>query len=176
MKKLLNYIAALSLCLAVSADAASVVYQGGTTGNASGAVTNTLTTNGLLVTSYLIQNNGTNTLNIRFFDAPYTNVTYTNAAYIGATNYSTNYVTTWTNYLGYTNSITNTVMVYATNTVSANTNNYRTLLLVSVVTNQGANSFTFTPQYGQIADYGLLFTNSASGTNYTITINYQPLQ
>jgi hypothetical protein len=77
-----------------------------------------------------------NTANFFLYDAPTTNLTWTNASYNIITTIPTNtYITTWTNYYGATNYMTNRVVMEITNTIAGSTNYYNQPFYAVIPTN-----------------------------------------
>lgn len=110
-------------------------------------------------------NNSTNAINLYLYDAPSTNLTYTNAAYtITTLSAAVNVIKTYTNFYGRTNSWTNYVMTNITTVVAASTNNY---LLISSLAVPAGTTVTYTPAQSVPVNRGILATNS--NTNITIT-------
>lgn len=144
--------------------------QAATTAQAlSGAATNSVVGSAVKVNSIVVANGGTNVLYLTVFDAPSTTLTYTNGAFTSYSQSLSNYVTAYTNVLGISESWTNRVVVFATNTTAAATNNFNTMLTLVV---PAGTTQTYTPVSTFVATRGVLLTNSAPGVNATFTIDY----
>jgi hypothetical protein len=122
------------------------------------------------VTDILITTPASTATTLKIVDSPTATNSYVSPAYTGVTSYSTNVITTYTNFFGVVNNITNIQLVDITNTVSAVTNSYPIRFQAYVGTN--------TSQLYSGVDYmflnGLWATNVTSGAgSTTVTITYQ---
>lgn len=134
--------------------------------NVANAVATNLLTGQIQLEEIEVINNGGSTVTVRIYDAPSTNVTWTNSQYSVPTSYTTNLVTVFTNYNGILTTNTNTVLYTVNTTVSAAPVNYR--LLKSFTIAAGASS-TWTPVNGVYLSYGLMATNNVTNTTYNYT-------
>ncbi len=135
----------------------------------SGASTNSIiSSNAVNITQVTVANSSTNTLLVRLVDAPSTSLTWTNASYIGTFAYTTNIVTTFTNFTGVVQNQTNSYLYTYTNTVAANTNSYNTLVVLTV---PASETLIWTPSGGNgiNANFGVLSTNNQA---CAITVQY----
>lgn len=119
----------------------------------------------LLINSMIVNPAGSTQL--AFYDAPTTNLTWTNAAYAYRASYVTNFVTNWVNYYGATNGYTNKAEVFYSVTNAASTNFYPVRIQVNTI---NSNIVVLNPLQATFLN-GLFVTNSGS-SNATITINY----
>lgn len=163
MTKLMVIAALLLASVAFSAAKAATA-----TATVTTASTNSLITVGARIQSYVVANSSAATCTIKFFDAPSTSLTYTNPAYTNYVSYTTNIVTSYVTYSGVTNSLTNSGLYSYSSTVAAATNNYRTIVTLTV---PAGETVTYTPTDGTLVSFGLTSTNS---TNAAITITYSP--
>lgn len=135
---------------------------------ANGTMVNILPTSGTAKISQLIVScDNTHAGSFQIYDC-ITNITaYTNPAYISATSYGTNWITTWTNYYGSTNSITNIAIVDISVTNAAASNSYP-LRVTSAIPTNGVI------KYDNIGTFimGPWITNSSAAT-LTVTATYQ---
>lgn len=159
MKK---YIALLmaAIVLTLQLNAAQVVTS------ITGASTNSVLQQPVTITQVVVANPTAATLTLSIFDAPTNSLTWTRGAYTGIQTYSTNYVTTFTNFSGVVQTETNAAVFTAPLVVGAATNNYRLLTTITVA---AGTSFTFTPISPYTTSFGLCSTNN---TNCTVTTTY----
>lgn len=104
---------------------------------------------------------------VNFYDAPSSNITWTNTAFTSYLVYTTNLITYSTNYFGTITTNTNSVAYNIPSTTSAASRNYHFLKSVTVA---AGGSYTWAPIGGVYTSYGLTLTNSA--TNVTINTTY----
>lgn len=150
MKKIL-----LSLFLAF----ASLYVQGATsTLTISGAGTNNLASVPVAFTLVSIANSTTNALTVALFDTATTALTTTIGAYTTYSNYLGNVTNTYTTSQGVTNTVVyQNVVLMATNSVSAVTNNVQKLVVFTVPASETL-TVPFNPP--MIAYKGVTITNS----------------
>lgn len=163
MKKLLLVIACAALAV-LNVEGATA------TGNYTSAGTNSLLSVGGTATSVTIANSAASASTVAFINAPSTSLTYTLAAYTNTVQYTTNItnIITTTTGLSQTN-ISENVLVIERQNNAASTNNYTTLLTLTVPASQTL-TYTFGGN-GQAFSQGILVTNS---TNANITFTYTP--
>ena len=114
----------------------------------------------------MINNHPSATVTIKIYDAPSNLTTWTNGAYASRSQYTTNLVTTWTNYNGIVTSQTNSVLYIYTNEVAAAAISYK---LLKTATIAAWESSTWTPLNGVYYSYVLLATNNQTNVTYNIT-------
>lgn len=123
-------------------------------------------TNSLQLLSLTIQNtNLTTDATITFFDMPFTNITYTLAAYTNTYPTTASITNYYTNYFGVLNTNIFLSQVWSNVAVSASTNLYPLMFSIIVKSN---TTPTIDASYRCL--FGLGFTNSAS---VSVTANYQ---
>lgn len=161
MKKLLISIVA-SLAFALHLMAASIAFSLVST-QATNLSQVTGFTNSLQITQITASTAGAGGA-YQVYDAPTTNLQFTNASYISTSSYATNWITTWTNYYGATNSFTNVALIDYSIT-NAGTTNFYLQRYNSVVPTNGSVTIQGTANF----IFGATFTNAAASTvNYTV--------
>ena len=158
-KKLLTSLFALLTAFAVSA----ATYTTNLTGHGTNLI---IITNGIQINSITFANSSGATLSAAVYDSKYTSLKWTNTPYTNLTSYTTNYVTTFTNFSGVIQTNTNSVLWTYSNAVAAATNDFRALTTVAV---SNAVTYVWTPSTLMVAGFGLVVTNS---TNVSLTVNY----
>ena len=132
-------------------------------------ITNIISSNSTAVAAITIANPGSTILTVKFFDTPYTNLTYTNAAFTNSYSYVTNYLTTYTNFSGVVSTNTNSA-IFTTTRGFTNTGRAYPSLSFSI---GASNTFVYYPSTaGYVFGSGVAVTNS---TNCSITYEYFPL-
>lgn len=112
--------------------------------------------------------NGTGSaVTVELFDAPTNVLTYTVGAYTNFVTFTSNVVSTVVGFDGATNSFTNSTLSIAANPVAANTNNYRSIIKVTVPA-----SSSLTVPVNTVAGFGVTATNNGV---VTATLTYQKL-
>lgn len=150
---------------------AGILAQAATTSTSmTAAATNSVVTTGARITLLTLANAGTNTLTVKLFDAPSTNLTYALGEWSYYSNYLGNVTNTFTNAMGIiTNAIYTNVMLSTSITNAATTNSFATLGTVVVP----AGETIVVPYTSGLQTYrGLLITNSAPGGTAVFTVTY----
>lgn len=169
MKNLFKIIAVLALAMSLFVTKAHAAQYSLNVASASTLYTLAFTNQNYLITEVLVANAGTGPVNVSLFDAEATNTTYVRGTYTNTTIYTTNIVTTFTNYNGWIQTNTNSGTYSFSQSFGAATNNRVKLLTLAV---GATNSVDFKPVAGISGGFGLVITNTA-GTNVTVTVTYQ---
>lgn len=123
-------------------------------------------TNALQLQSITVANASSAIMTAYIYDSPNTNTTYVRSAYTNTLSYTTNLVTTFTNFSGVIQTNTNTVLYTYTSVAPQATNSYRVLNTFTV---PAGESLVWTPSPGIYANFGL---SAYASTNGTITVQY----
>ena len=167
MKTIVKYIVAVFALATISLNAATLT-QGVTSGIT--ATNSLIGTNAVWVSSVAFANPTAVTATYSLYDAPASTLTYTRGAYTNWISFTTNYVTTITNFSGVVQSETNAAVYTVANPVSSATGNYRLLVTVAV---PAGETYTYQPNGGVIASFGVAVVTS---TNGTFTLNYSSIK
>ena len=120
-----------------------------------------LSTSGVSISNFQVNDTSGSANTVILYDndsASSTNRVY--AAYTGVVQYTTNIVTTFTNFTGVSQSYTNTVLKTDNITVAASTNQARRVFTFTVPAN---GSVTFTPTYPAGTTFGLQLKATGAG-------------
>lgn len=131
-------------------------------------VTSLISSNTATINSITVQNTGAiANATIVFYDAPWTNLVWTNGSYTTTGRTNGTYSQIYTNFFGnlWTNYFSNSWISY-TITNAANTNFYTTVWSTLVASNTTA---TFEPPSGTRVNRGLVLTNSSG---VVVTVDY----
>lgn len=127
-----------------------------------------ITSNAVQISQVVVANAGAGTMLVNLYDAPDTNLTYVRAAYTNTLSYTTNMVTTFTNFSGVVQSNTNLVLFTYSSVAPQATNTYRLLTTISV---PASSTYTWTPS-GNDGIYANFGVTSTVNTNGTVTVYY----
>lgn len=136
----------------------------------SGASTNSHLTVGGAVTKITVANSSGATATLQLFDAPSTSLTYVIAAHTNVSRSVSTITNTVVTRNGATNTWTYDVLSETESITAASTNNYRSLVILTV---PNGETFTYTPSSPVVALQGILSTNS---TNVDLTIDYTTIR
>lgn len=134
----------------------------------TGAGTNNIFTGSGRISQIVIANDVASALTVKFYDAPSTNLTYSQGQYTNYVSYTTNIISVYTTPSGISQTNTNTGTFTYKQTVSSSTPAYR---IVSTIDVPASTTVTFVPTGGLLVANGLTVTNN---TNVTFTTTYTP--
>lgn len=162
-KSLLVGVGVLACVNSQAASTITVVVQPGTMTN----ILSNLQSGAAIVRSFTLAANGTNAA-VVLYDTPTNQLVWTNVSYISSTSYATNYILTWTNFMGATNSWTNLTLVDITNTVTGSSNNVYAARISGAAL---ASTTTIINPLYTVFENGIWATNTSSGVA-TVTIQF----